>query len=256
VSVVALASAHGAPGVTTTALALVSVWPLVRPGRRVLLIDADPAGSGLLTGLLSVGIPETAGISVLAAVRPPLTDEQVIGCSVALDDDSDRMVLPGIVDPLAARPLAAIWTGLLDVARDLSMRGVDVLVDTGRLGHRQEPTPWLTDADVLLLVGRSDLASVLPTAAAARGLAPHRAGRATSIGVVVDPGPYASGELGTALGVGEVLTVPRDEWAARVCLRGARHGVRFDRSPLMRSARALVERLVELVPEPGAAVAR
>ena len=159
-SVVALTSARGAPGVTTTALALVSAWELARPGRRVLLVDADPAGSGVLTGPLRTGVPDSAGISLLAAARLPLSVEQVIGCAVALDEGSTRMVLPGVADPMQARPLAATWSALVDVARDLSGHGVDVVVDAGRLGHRHEPTPWLSQADLLAVVVRGDLASV------------------------------------------------------------------------------------------------
>ena len=45
-AVVALASASGSPGVTTTALGLALLWP-----RPVLLVEADPTGgSGLLAG--------------------------------------------------------------------------------------------------------------------------------------------------------------------------------------------------------------
>ena len=249
-SVVALASAHGAPGVTTSALAMAWAWPLARPGRRVLLVDADPAGSGLLTGPLRAGVPDSTGVSVLAAVHPPLTGEQVIGCAVALDEASTRMVLPGVVDPVQARPLGATWTALVDVARDLSTQGVDVLVDVGRVGHRYEPTPWFAEADLLLLVARGDVASVLPATAAVRTLASTRAGRSAPVGLVVDPGPYSTGEITAALGVRDVLTLPRDEWAARALLDGSGRGARLERSSLMRAARAIVDRLTELVPEP------
>ncbi len=253
-SVVALTSAHGAPGVTTSALALVSAWVLARPGRRVLLVDADPAGSGVLTGPLRAGVPDSAGISLLAAARPPLSMEQVIGCAVALDEASTRMVLPGVADPLQARPLAATWSALVDVARDLSLHGVDVVVDAGRLGHRHEPTPWLSEADLLVVVLRGDLAGVLPAAAAVRTLTALRAGRTAPLGLVVDPGAYSAVEVAAALGVREVLTVARDEWAANALADGAARGIRWDRSPLMRSARSVVERLVQLVPEPEPAV--
>lgn len=253
-SVVALVSAHGAPGVTTSALAVVSAWELARSGRRVLLVDADPAGSGLLTGLLRSGVPDSAGISLLAAARPPLSVEQVVGCSLALDEASTRMVLPGVADPMQARPLATTWSALVDVARDLSDHGVDVVVDTGRLGHRHEPTPWLTEADLLAVVVRGDLAAVLPAAAAVRTLSSLRAGRAAPIGLVVDPGAYSAGEIAVALGVNEVLMIARDDWAARALLDGAGRGIRFGRSSLMRTARSVAERLAQLVPEPEPAV--
>ena len=43
-SLVALVSAKGSPGVTTTALALAGTWP---ENRRVLLAELDPAGGDL-----------------------------------------------------------------------------------------------------------------------------------------------------------------------------------------------------------------
>jgi hypothetical protein len=155
-----------------------------------------------------------------------------------------------------ARPLAATWSALVDVARDLSAHGVDVVVDAGRLGHRHEPTAWLTEADLLAVVVRGDLAGVLPAAAAVRTLTALRAGRSAPVGLLVDPGAYSAGEVASALGVGEVLTIARDEWAARALMVGAGRGIRFDRSPLMRSARSVAERLAKLVPEPELAVSR
>lgn len=249
-SVLALVSAHGAPGVTTSALAMVCAWPLARPGRRVLLVDADPAGSGLLTGYLHGGVPPTAGVSVLAAARPPFTPEQVIGCAVGLDAAGTRMVLPGVSDPVQARPLAELWAGLADSARDLSARGVDVLVDAGRVGHRHEPAPWWEQVDLLAVVARGDLSSVAPAAAAVRALSPARGNRSAPVGLVVDPAGYTPAEVGAALGVSAVLTLPRDPWAAQALAEGGGRGFRFDRSPLIRSARAVVERITQLVPDP------
>ena len=46
-AVVALASASGSPGVTTTALGLALLWP-----RPVLLVEADPTGGSRLAGRL------------------------------------------------------------------------------------------------------------------------------------------------------------------------------------------------------------
>lgn len=253
-SVIALTSAHGAPGVTTSALALVAAWEVARPGRRVLLIDADPAGSGVLVGPLRDGVPDTAGVSLLAATRPPLSAEQVIGCCVALDEGAMRMVLPGVADPLQARPLAATWAALVDVARELSMRGVDVVVDTGRLGHRHEPTPWLTEADLLAVVFRGDLAGVVPAAAAARTMTMLRAGRSAPTALVVDSGSYSVGEVASAVGVREVMTLAHDERGARSVAAGLARGMRLDRSPLMRTTRSVVERLGQLVPEPDSVV--
>ncbi len=45
-AVIALAGCSGAPGVTTSALALLLAWPL-EPGRRMILAECDPdVGAG------------------------------------------------------------------------------------------------------------------------------------------------------------------------------------------------------------------
>jgi cellulose biosynthesis protein BcsQ len=55
-AVIALASAAGSPGVTTTAVGLAFSWP-----RPVLLVEADPTGSsGFLAGFFR-GIREYDG---------------------------------------------------------------------------------------------------------------------------------------------------------------------------------------------------
>jgi hypothetical protein len=65
----------------------------------------------------------------------------------------------------------------------------------------------------------------------------------------VDPAGYPAQEIATAMGAGHVLVLPRDEWAARGLTAGATSGWRFDRSPLLRAAHAVVGRLAELAPE-------
>ena len=51
-SLIALTSAKGSPGVTTAALAVALTWPLGSPGSRVLLLDADMAGGDIAAGYL------------------------------------------------------------------------------------------------------------------------------------------------------------------------------------------------------------
>lgn len=248
-SIVALCSAHGAPGVTTSALAMAWAWTNARPGRRALLVDADPAGSGLLTRALADAAPTHAGVLALAAQRPPHDLERVMHCCLALDPHATCMVLPGIADPVQARPLAGLWPALLDTARGLSDVGVDVLVDAGRVGHRHEPTTWLDESDLVAVVVRGDVASVAPAAAAVRVIGERRGGARGVVGLAVDPGGYPPRDIATALGIDTVLSLVRDEWAAQALASGAAAGRRFDRSPLMRAARDAALRIGELVPE-------
>ncbi|GEK19908.1 ParA family protein [Cellulomonas xylanilytica] len=252
-SVVAVCSTHGAPGVTTTALAMTWVWPLVHPDRRVLLVDADPAGSGLLTGYLHGSVPAAGGTVALAVNRGPLSVEQIIECSVAIDAGSTRMVLAGIADPRQARPLAAMWNALVDATRDLGRVGIDVVIDVGRVGHRYEPTPLLVGADVVAVAVRPDLASVVPAAAAVLTLQEARGARIAPVAMVIGDG-YSPVEVATALRAGCAVSVARDQWAASALATGGAQGWRFDRSPLLRSIRGVIERLAELAPSPSLAV--
>lgn len=50
-AVIALAGLPGAPGVTTTALALQRSWPL-EGDRRMLVAECDPDGGAVLSGAL------------------------------------------------------------------------------------------------------------------------------------------------------------------------------------------------------------
>jgi len=117
-----LCSATGAPGVTTTALALAWVWPWVRPDRRVLVVDADAAGSGILPGYLNVGTAPGGGVLALAAERTALSAEAVFEHSIALDPGDQRVLLTGVTDPGQARTARSVWTGLGEVASRAGQR--------------------------------------------------------------------------------------------------------------------------------------
>jgi hypothetical protein len=69
------------------------------------------------------------------------------------------------------------------------------------------------------------------------------------VGIVVDPAGYSASDIASALSVTVAVELPRDEWAARALAAGATSGWRLDRSPLLRAARSVVERLADLVPE-------
>ncbi|NUU15814.1 hypothetical protein HP550_00930 [Cellulomonas humilata] len=195
----------------------------------------------------------TVGILAIAARRAPVTAEYVVECAVALDANSARMVVPGIAEPLQGRPLAGTWNALREAARELGQLGVDVVVDIGRLGHRYEPTPMIDEADLVAVVLRGDLASVVPAAAAVRALRAARSGRVAPVALVIGGG-YSPAEISEALDVSSTLSVARDDWAATALSSGVASGWRFDRSPLLRSARSVVERLSQLAPDPRPAV--
>ena len=90
----ALTSARGAPGVTTTALAMAMLCP-----RPVVLIEADVAGgSSILAGYLGGTVPPDRGlVSLAVAHRRGVLDEKFYDQTIALIENRVRLV-PGLVN--------------------------------------------------------------------------------------------------------------------------------------------------------------
>jgi cellulose biosynthesis protein BcsQ len=93
-SVIALCSASGAPGVTTTAVGLALLWP-----RPVLLVEADPAGGSVLAGWFRGQREYTQGLLDLAFTALPVDD--------ALRDEVGRTVRR-VVDKLLHAPTVRV----------------------------------------------------------------------------------------------------------------------------------------------------
>jgi Flp pilus assembly CpaE family ATPase len=147
-----------------------------------------------------------------------------------------------------ARTLASLWSALADVAFDLHVGGTDVIIDAGRLGHREEPTALLSDADVLALVLSPTVPSTVATSAALRRLAEARAPRSAPVVVVIGARrPYTAREVERALGC-PVQVVAFDAPVAESLNAGDAPGARLDRSTLMRSVRGLAVNLLADVP--------
>lgn len=247
-SLFTLCSATGAPGVTTTALALGWVWPLVHPGRRVLVVDADVAGSGVVPGYAQAGVPTDGGVLALAAERASVTVELLVEHAVALDPDALRLVLTGLNTTAQARPLASVWQAIARAVPDLEAAHTDVVVDVGRLGHRHEPTALIEQADVLAVVFGSTLTSVTAAVATIRTLKESRGPGASPSAVLIGAGdPYTRGEIATELDGSPLSVIATDRWAARALTGAGTTGWRFDRSPLLRSARELALHLRDVV---------
>ncbi|MGV8966605.1 MAG: hypothetical protein ACOH2F_10020 [Cellulomonas sp.] len=244
-SLIAVCSATGAPGVTTTALALGWVWPATRPGHRSLVVDADVAGSGILPGFLQAGVPAGGGVLALAGSRTFIDPGAVLEHVVALDESESRLVLTGITDPSQARVLGHVWSGLAHVATDLGSAGVDVIVDLGRLGHRHEPTDLLERADVVVVMLRGTLTSITGATSALRSLRELRGPGPRTTAVLIGEGqPYPAREITRELDLDHLHTLPDDPPAAAVLSGGGTTGWRFERSALLRGARGLAAQLI------------
>lgn len=250
-AVIVLTSAPGAPGVTTTALALALTWP-----RHVLLADCDRDPSqvvlaGYLRGMDSGGrgLPSVAQAQregrrlddELWLHTLPLTEEEHV----------ERRFLAGFAQPAAVRLFDTIWSRLGEAFDVLDSRGIDVLVDAGRIGTNGLPTGLLTSADAVLAVTRSSLRSLaalrlhLPTVRDQLGGLPVDVPLA--LGIVGPDQPYGTRDIEKQFGVPVWLELPLNAKAASVLTDGEPEPRRFGEQLFMGRTRAQAKRLSELV---------
>lgn len=230
-SLVALCSVTGSPGVTTTALALGWVWPVVT-GRRVVVLDADPAGSGLLPGHLRGAVPPTGGVLRLAAQQGAQSAQVVLENCIAWDDDHARLLLVGVTASVEARGVGGLWHAIVDLVPDLDGLGFDLLADVGRLEHVFEPTVLLEHAGSAVVVTRPTLGGVLGATAGLARLRDLRGPvRSTSALLVGDHRPYSAADVRHELGLDMLPVVAWDPRSTERLHSGEHPG----RGPLARS---------------------
>lgn len=243
---VAVGSAKGAPGVTTTARVLAGVWP-----GDVALIDADPAGGDLALlarrpdeGALD---PDRGLLSLAADARRGLADRPLEDHLQEVEGGLD--VLCGVSTPEQMVGIAPALPQLAAAFARWPAR--DVLVDVGRVAHTSPALPLVQAADVLLLVARPQLESFAHLRERVRWLAQVGAAnvRTPAVGVVLvadSRDRRSAGDLAQLLAhdglpatvLGQVADDPR---AAAVL--GGRVERSVARSLLVRSARQLVDPL-------------
>jgi MinD-like ATPase involved in chromosome partitioning or flagellar assembly len=244
-SLIALASAKGSPGVTTTAVAVAGSWP---GDRRVLLAEFDPAGGDLAPRF---GLQPDPGVVELgAAHRRGLTADTIWAHTQSLAGGIP--VLVGPPSPEQALALREFWT-----AAGPAMAGLpdtDVIVDCGRVGPNSPVIEILHHATIVVLVVRPDVDGISHLLARlARPLTNTR----TAV-VLVGDRPYSAGEVAEVIEAKVAAVVANDPRAA--ALLGGHPGNQgaLRRSALMRSARELSQALatVALKTPPAAASVR
>lgn len=239
-SVVCLTSAHGSPGVTTTALALAARWP---SHRRCLLVEADPFG-GVIAARYGRG--DTPGLSSLAAdSRRGLDDDAVWRHTQYLPGGVAVLVGPAIPDEAHA-VLRDIADALTTWSTDQTE--IDVIIDCGRIPTGLPTVGVIAEANVVLVLTRPTVDQLRPAA--------HRVAALNTSGVdagllLVGDKPYGPAEVTAALKTNVAGVVAWDPRTAAV-LTGSHGAVRdLRRSPLIRSVATLAERLAPTPsPEP------
>jgi hypothetical protein len=239
-SLLCLCSAHGSPGVTTTALALAGAWP---EGRRCLVVEADPFG-GVVAARF--GLRDTPGLASLAAMsRRGIDADAVWGHAQRLPGG-----VPVLVGPPSADQAHAVLRDLVPALADWSAgrMEVDVIADCGRLAAASPTLGALQQANAVLVLVRPTPDQLRPAA--------HRV---TTLGVsaarprllLVGDSPYGVAEVASTLSV-EVAGVLAWDPRAAGALSGGGGDPNLRRSPLVRSAASLAERLVAELLGPAA----
>jgi hypothetical protein len=228
----ALVSAGGSPGVTTTALALALTWP-----GAVVVAECDPAGGDVLAGLyaghltapgglLSVAVEAGSGVAAMTA--------EIAGHLVPLDDSGSRMVLTGLDDPRQAAGLAPAWSAIAGV---LASHSADVIADCGRLDAcDMQPLGILAESAFVALVLRPCLRQVARARPRIEMLA-VLAGGLDRVGLLlVGEKGHSPKEIATALAVPVLAVLPADERTAALLSDGAGRRTGLAERPLLRAA--------------------
>jgi MinD-like ATPase involved in chromosome partitioning or flagellar assembly len=245
VSVVGVYSVKGAPGATTTAMLLASLWP-----RPAVLIDADPAG-----GDVAVRLPAPDGrpldpakglLTLLPGARRAVSPEAVL--DHAQEVLGGGRVIAGVEGPEQAAAAESAWIALGDALRRLPTH--DAVVDLGRLDSRSPVLPLAARVDVALAVVAGTVAGVYSARtrlAHLRDALPAADGSGPAFGFVVrgtdgreaeSAGAVIRAEVPEATYLGRVAT---DASAAR--LFDGQQVSRPERTMLVRSGAELVAAL-------------
>jgi hypothetical protein len=212
---VAIASAKGAPGVTTTALLLASRI------EGAVVVEADPDGSSLA---VRYGLGREPGLTTLAAATSRDSE-------VWREHAQDAGGVAVLVGPDAAGTAGSLWKMAGDtIAARLARADGVAVVDVGRY---RGPAPMLRVAD-LVLVAVNPVADQL--VALSHRMSELRSTTSGDISVLlVGAGPYTALNVEADLGVDVIAHLPHDPTAAETLRVGGVRG-RLGRSRLARAS--------------------
>jgi hypothetical protein len=247
-ALITVAADKGAPGVTTTALALAAVWP-----EPVLFAECDPAGADLVFRFPAADgrqlEPRRGLLSLAVAGRRDYQHQQVWPHTQKIPGGLD--VLLGVTNAEQGAGLSTLWGPLGKILAALP--GTDVIADCGRLGPDGPFYDLLAQADAVLLVTRPELGDIIrlrDRAGAVVAAAGQRGRGAFTVDVLTIADPKllknATAEVAHALNsdgvpVGLSCGLADDRKGAEL-LRGI-WGGKLDKTLLIRSAREVAGQL-------------
>jgi MinD-like ATPase involved in chromosome partitioning or flagellar assembly len=230
VTVVALASIKGSPGVTTAATAMAAGWPA---GRKVLLVEADPFGGDLAP---RYGSTVTGGLaSLFAAARRALDPKAVWDYVQQLP--GGLPVLFGLSGVHQAVANEKVWP---EVAKTLGGLDADVVVDVGRLlpAFAGGVSYVLDQADVLVILCEPTLEAIVHLRDALPRLVSERRGRKLLVVPTASVG-YSALDIAKTLQVTVGKPMPNDP-AAAAALANRRKLRKLGRTRLLKWAASVI----------------
>ena len=236
--IVVVASIKGAPGVTTTATALASTWS---PGRKVLLVEADPFGGDLAAWF---GVAPSTGLwSLLAAGRRGLDPHAVWEHAINLP--TGLAVLYGLASADQAVANEAAWPA---VAEALAALDADVVIDAGRLlpHFAGGIGPLLSVAQVLLVLCPPTLAGIVHLKTALPSLIATSSSRQLLVLPTASKG-FSSEEIASTLTINVAPTITHDPKGAAALSANASVSER-SKATLAKWARSTAAELVASYP--------
>jgi hypothetical protein len=244
-TIFALYSAKGAPGTTTAAMLIASLWH-----RPTVLADCDPAG-----GDVALRLPDPDGrtlhldrgiLSLLPLARRPITPATLLDHAQPILGGG--LVLAGLGGPEQAAAAGPVWPTLANAFAGLGSH--DVVVDVGRLDVRSAVLPLVHTADFAVCVLDAGLPGVFAARARLRTLLPELARHehgGPRVGFVVRA-EHARDAEGAAAELTQEFSqlaylghVPEDPTGARIFT--GELVSRPERTLLVRAGRELVDRL-------------
>jgi MinD-like ATPase involved in chromosome partitioning or flagellar assembly len=219
VKTVALCSARGAPGVTTTALLLAARL------EGAVLVEADLTG-----GVVAVryGLGREPGLVSLAASNPARSGGW-------LDHAQDAGGVAVLVGPDSGEAAEALWRSAGErIASVLARSDGWAVVDGGGVWRR---APLVDSADLAVVVIRPVAEQVVSAAHAVGTL--RRSTRGELAVVLAGDGPYRSGDVADALGYQVLAHLPDDPVTAEHLRDGGASSKAVGRSRLARAVVAL-----------------
>jgi len=258
-ALITLCSIKGAPGVSSTALAMTLTWP-----RPALLVEADSSGgSAIMAGLFRGQVSQKRSLlsMTMAAAHSSVEDVLWSQC-LQLPGAEGKTLLSAAPTFAQAQLTKRVWVELADVLVGLDRGGVDVIVDAGRYATVNAPLALMERSDAVIVMTSAGL----PALHAARGSVGHlqhhldvHATGADAVALILREGDqeaYPRAQVASTLRAPVLATLPHAPGDAAVYSHGRRPERRHDHSDYLRSIRRAGAGVRELIEGRRARLAR